>query len=352
MRANRGISSIAAVVVVLVILILTSGAVAISFDAIGVGQNTSTLTLTVVNTNAGTDSPSSNLSANSSSSANYSVHVTGILVAYTAPFIASYNLTHGGINTTVDEYNIVVLRNETGGTSGHGEYIGFVTTSTDSDSNVRRSTMVLTYVGTVGNSQPGIFSAIATMTYTYFSANRSITVNGKVTVVQGSGQGGLTGICGEETVQGVLGPPFTFTDTYYFGASCSSDSSIGSNVTISNPVQNQTSISSSSSVVPATTVSSSPQQAQISIIQGAGSNSSITGFTPATITVVMGVNNTVVWTNDDSVPHTVTAYDGSFNSGAINPGGSYNFTFTSPGTYEYHCSYHPWMKGTVVVKSA
>jgi plastocyanin len=333
---NRGISTAGGIFLVLITLIVTSGAIA--FEAISVGGNTSTspLTVTVVNTTTSTSAMSAN---------NDSVHVTGILVAYTAPFIASYNLTHGGINTTVDDYNIVVLRNETGGTSGHGEYIGFVTTSTDTGSNVRRSTMVLTYIGTVGNSQSGIFSAIGTMTYTYSSANRSIAVSGKVTVVQGSGQGGLAGICGEETVQGVLGPPFTFADSYYFGASCSSISSTGSSVTIPNLFQNQT-----------TTTSGSEGAAfQIVLPSGAGSSQSLS-FSPENVTLVIGVNNTVTWTNDDNAAHTVTSTSvpsgaSGFNSNNLNPGAEFTYTFTVPGTYTYHCSYHPWMKGTIIVKS-
>jgi plastocyanin len=100
-----------------------------------------------------------------------------------------------------------------------------------------------------------------------------------------------------------------------------------------------------------TTTTSTLGLSHVDIINGAGSNTSSPGYSPATITVVIGVNNTVVWTNDDSIPHTVTADDGSFSSGNMNPGNNFSFTFTSPGTYTYHCSYHSWMKGTIVVKA-
>jgi len=86
-------------------------------------------------------------------------------------------------------------------------------------------------------------------------------------------------------------------------------------------------------------------------MKGAAANPNSPGFSPSAIKVVIGINSTVVWINDDSVPHTVTADDGSFSSGNLNPGDSYSFTFTSPGTYTYHCSYHSWMKGTVIVES-
>jgi plastocyanin len=74
-------------------------------------------------------------------------------------------------------------------------------------------------------------------------------------------------------------------------------------------------------------------------------------FEPSTITVVMGVNNTVIWSNNGTVDHTVTADEGAFASGALSPGQTFSFTFTSPGTYAYHCSIHPIMTGTVHVLS-
>ncbi|MDG7006958.1 MAG: cupredoxin domain-containing protein [Nitrososphaerota archaeon] len=83
------------------------------------------------------------------------------------------------------------------------------------------------------------------------------------------------------------------------------------------------------------------------------------GYTPDTVIVVIGKNNTVFWTNDDAAPHTVTSETGapvSFDSGTSGPlltqGGTYQFTFTVPGTYHYHCSFHAWMQGTVIVKAA
>lgn len=89
----------------------------------------------------------------------------------------------------------------------------------------------------------------------------------------------------------------------------------------------------------------------IAIAPGSATNPNSTGFTPSIVTVVIGENNTVTWTNNDAAPHTVTADDGSFSSGNLNSGDSYTLTFDKPGTYTYHCSYHPWMKATVVVKS-
>jgi len=71
-------------------------------------------------------------------------------------------------------------------------------------------------------------------------------------------------------------------------------------------------------------------------------------FTPANITVPMGT--TVRWTNRDSAPHTVTGdTSGGPMSGTLEPGESYSFTFSKGGTYNYHCTIHPMMTGTVTV---
>jgi len=77
-------------------------------------------------------------------------------------------------------------------------------------------------------------------------------------------------------------------------------------------------------------------------------------FTPSTITVVIGVNNTVTWTQEQSgVPyHTVTSDTNSWGSGDLTAGQTFTYTFTSPGTYGYHCSLHTYMKGTVIVLSS
>ena len=72
-------------------------------------------------------------------------------------------------------------------------------------------------------------------------------------------------------------------------------------------------------------------------------------YEPARLEVAAGT--TVVWTNDAPLAHTVTADDGTtFDSGTIEPGSRWAFRFTRPGTYTFHCTPHPFMKGVVVVK--
>jgi plastocyanin len=70
-------------------------------------------------------------------------------------------------------------------------------------------------------------------------------------------------------------------------------------------------------------------------------------YNPDNITVNVGT--TVAWTNYDGVNHTVTADDGSFDSGIINPGQRFNHTFTEIGRFNYHDKDHPFMRGSVAV---
>ena len=110
-------------------------------------------------------------------------------------------------------------------------------------------------------------------------------------------------------------------------------------------------------------LASAQSNATVSIPLGSGSPNAGPSFTPENVTVVIGVNNTVTWTNNDNAgagtSHTVTPKSqpaaGAWpaaGSGNIAPGQSYSFTFTVPGTYDYICSYHSWMAGSVVVKAA
>ena len=73
-------------------------------------------------------------------------------------------------------------------------------------------------------------------------------------------------------------------------------------------------------------------------------------FDPPQITVKAG--DTVEWKNEDIFSHTVTADDGSFDSGLIDPGHSWQKTFKTPQSLAYHCRPHPNMKATLVVQGA
>ena len=80
----------------------------------------------------------------------------------------------------------------------------------------------------------------------------------------------------------------------------------------------------------------------------------------------MDVNDTIVWTNNDTEPHTVTSGtggglnsllsnskgepDGVFDSGLFDPEGATSIKFNQSGTYHYFCTIHPWMEGVVHVQ--
>jgi plastocyanin len=73
-------------------------------------------------------------------------------------------------------------------------------------------------------------------------------------------------------------------------------------------------------------------------------------FSPRTIEIRVG--DTIRWTNRDSVAHTATARNGSFDTGLLADGESGSVRFTTAGTYRYVCTPHPDMTGTVVVRAA
>ncbi len=71
-------------------------------------------------------------------------------------------------------------------------------------------------------------------------------------------------------------------------------------------------------------------------------------FVPAEVNIKIG--ETVVWTNGDSVPHTVESSDGTLKSDELSKGGTYRYTFAKPGKYDYICGIHPSMHGSISVQ--
>jgi len=99
---------------------------------------------------------------------------------------------------------------------------------------------------------------------------------------------------------------------------------------------------------------------EVGIVAGAGDvaemdaadefaeNESAPDYSVNVLTVPVGT--TVTWTNEDTVIHTVTAADGSFDSGFLDAGASWSHTFDTPGEFEYLCTPHPWMQAMVIVE--
>ncbi len=71
-------------------------------------------------------------------------------------------------------------------------------------------------------------------------------------------------------------------------------------------------------------------------------------FVPDTVSVTIGT--TVTWTNQDSVPYTVTSETGLFDSGNLARNSSFNYSFADRDTFSYYCAIHPRMRGKVSVE--
>lgn len=71
-------------------------------------------------------------------------------------------------------------------------------------------------------------------------------------------------------------------------------------------------------------------------------------FVPADINVKVG--DTIVWTNEDSAPHTIESSDGVLRSDELSKGDTYEYKFTKAGKHDYICGIHPSMHGSVTVQ--
>jgi plastocyanin len=94
--------------------------------------------------------------------------------------------------------------------------------------------------------------------------------------------------------------------------------------------------------VMATVLAATPQNAEVKIDNFT--------FGPQSVTIKAGT--TVTWTNEDDIPHTVVATAKAFKSKVLDTDDKFSFTFTTAGSYEYFCSLHPHMTGTIVVEGA
>ena len=102
------------------------------------------------------------------------------------------------------------------------------------------------------------------------------------------------------------------------------------------------------------------ETSEIRIISGSFSPEQDDSYIPKRVELYLGLNNKVVWINEDEIGHTITTdndsedqFSGRFDSldimGILKPGETYEFLFTQEGEFPYHCEPHPWMKGVVKV---
>jgi len=99
-----------------------------------------------------------------------------------------------------------------------------------------------------------------------------------------------------------------------------------------------------------------PRMTVIEIVKGAAMISQKDHFVPKEARAVIQLDNKIEWVNNDQMVHTVTSdteytngYSGKFDSGMIEAGAKYDYTFTDIGEYPYHCQIHPFMTGKIVI---
>ncbi len=135
---------------------------------------------------------------------------------------------------------------------------------------------------------------------------------------------------------------FTFTTAGTFSYFCTVHPNMRGTVTVADALGAVPSVTAS--LITTTTPSATPTphavSADISIVDFS--------FDPSSKTVQVGQK--VKWANNGQAPHTTTSDDGTWDSGTLQPGDTFSFTFTSAGTYSYFCSIHPSMHGTITVQ--
>ena len=101
------------------------------------------------------------------------------------------------------------------------------------------------------------------------------------------------------------------------------------------------------------TSTTTPTTTHISMVSGSSNPNNKVFYDPASAKVK--TSTTITWTNDDTLPHTVTSGNadtgpsGEFDSGIVMGGGSFTHTFDKAGSFDYFCALHPYMTGQVIV---
>jgi nitrite reductase (NO-forming) len=126
--------------------------------------------------------------------------------------------------------------------------------------------------------------------------------------------------------------------------SLSKDSTLATNITDTNNTEVTTLMDNDTSTTPTT---------HISMVSGSSNPNNKVFYDPTPAKVK--TSTTITWTNDDTLPHTVTSGNadtgpsGEFDSGIVMGAGSFTHTFDKPGTFDYYCALHPYMRGQVIV---
>jgi plastocyanin len=149
---------------------------------------------------------------------------------------------------------------------------------------------------------------------------------------------------------GILAPGATFTQSFdtagTFPFFCQIHPEMQGTITVSDPIE---AVSSPTASLGATSPAPSPDASLP--LPSAATRATVTladrAFDPTSVEVPVGGG--VDWSNEDQEGHTITASDGSFDSGVVGPGEAFSTTFEIAGTYDYFCAIHPEMQARVVV---
>lgn len=301
MKGRFAISSAAATALVLIALITMVGAVVIANNAISAGRPTTIATSTVTTTSGG----GSYLDQK----------------PVTHYITMTWEKSPQAQQDRFTPFNIVVAQGDT-------VHITFIV----NDTSAHTFTIGAPYNYQINASVPGLTNDLTGQTFT-----QNATHNSPGVVV--------TGTPGNVTATGSFVAKYAGVFEYY----CVYHVQIGMFGYLT--VLPNAAYSNATTSTTTTTTTTNASNPVVSIEYGSAANTTSTYYSPPTITVVIGVNNTVTWVNNDIAPHTVTADDGSFNSQNLDAGASWTHVFTTPGTYTYHCEYHIWMHGTIIVKS-
>ena len=135
--------------------------------------------------------------------------------------------------------------------------------------------------------------------------------------------------------------------------SLSKDSTLATNITDTNNTEEVTTTLMDNNNNTSTTPTTTPTTTHISMVSGSSNPNNKVFYDPTPAKVK--TSTTITWTNDDTLPHTVTSGNadtgpsGEFDSGIVMGGGSFTHTFDKAGSFDYYCALHPYMIGQVIV---
>ena len=318
-RKTLALSRAASATIIIIVIIIVIGAVTIANTVVAAERQPAGVTST-----ATTDTLQSPGSSTASS-----LQFPGVNAVNQTPtsryFTLTWELSPQALQDRFTPFNMIVAQGDT-------VHVTFIV----NDSVAHTFTIGSPYDYQMNVSAPGLKNDLTGQTFT-----QSATGNSPGVVISGT-PGNLTG-----TGSFVARYPGVFE---YFCVYHVQIGMFGYLIVLPNAAYATNTTASTAATAALSTSGVPTPSGQVGIVLGSAANTTSVYYSPEVITVVLGKNATVTWVNNDIAPHTVTSdAPGEFDSRAINSRASWSYTFTTPGTFAYHCSYHPWMHGIVIV---